>query len=349
MCSGNEPKPGLIASIKQVTDSRITAAFAIHQQVVEKVAAHVQDFFKQNIPYRIFHGSSNSTRPRSSTPSVDISSLSHVLYVNQAERYALVEPNVPMDRLVEETVCYGLVPPVVMEFPGITAGGGFSGTSGESSSFRHGFFNENVEEVEIVLGNGELVRASKDERSDLFQGAGGALGTLGIVTLMKVRLIEAKKYVHARYIRINGVGNTVERIKNMTSTTDAEYLDGIVYSNQHSVIITGSPVNELPEGTSLRTFSNAADPWFYMHVRHCTESIDTDSIVEEYIPLAEYLFRYDRGGFWVGEQGYTYFKCIPFNRFFRWLLDDFSHTRTLYHALHSSGIASQFVIQDITV
>jgi FAD/FMN-containing dehydrogenase len=67
---------------------------------------------------------------------VDISILSNVLQVDAENYVALVEPNVPMDRLVEATLAHGLVPPVVMEFPGITAGGGFSGTSGESSSFR---------------------------------------------------------------------------------------------------------------------------------------------------------------------------------------------------------------------
>lgn len=41
-----------------------------------------------------------------------------------------------MDALVEATVKHGLVPPVVPEFPGITVGGAYNGTGGESSSFR---------------------------------------------------------------------------------------------------------------------------------------------------------------------------------------------------------------------
>jgi delta24-sterol reductase len=38
-----------------------------------------------------------------------------------------------MDRLVQTTLKYGLIPPVVMELPGITVGGGYAGTPGESS------------------------------------------------------------------------------------------------------------------------------------------------------------------------------------------------------------------------
>ena len=47
---------------------------------------------------------------------VDTSRLNRVLYVNTdpEDSYALVQPNVPMDRLVEATLEYGLVPPVVM-------------------------------------------------------------------------------------------------------------------------------------------------------------------------------------------------------------------------------------------
>ena len=109
--------------------------------------------------FRIYHGSTNSTRQPAIRGSsyVDTSPLSHVLSVNPKDRTALVQPNVPMDRLVEETLKYGLIPPVVMESPGITVGGGYAGTSGESSSFKHGFFNRTIKRVEVVLANGNVV------------------------------------------------------------------------------------------------------------------------------------------------------------------------------------------------
>jgi len=64
---------------------------------------------------------------------VDTSLLNNVLKVDTNSMTALVEPNVPMDALVQATLPHGLVPPVIMEFPGITVGGGFAGTAGESS------------------------------------------------------------------------------------------------------------------------------------------------------------------------------------------------------------------------
>jgi FAD/FMN-containing dehydrogenase len=41
-----------------------------------------------------------------------------------------------MDKLVKATLKYGLVPPVVTEFPGITVGGAIQGAAAETSSFR---------------------------------------------------------------------------------------------------------------------------------------------------------------------------------------------------------------------
>ncbi|KAI9163664.1 Delta(24)-sterol reductase [Paramyrothecium foliicola] len=322
-----------------------------HSHAVNSISVAVRQFFKLGATYRVFHGSSNSTRPRHGPKQniVDISMLSNVLSVDTERRVALVEPNVPMDRLVEATLAYGLVPPVVMEFPGITAGGGFSGTSGESSSFKHGFFNDTINFVEIVLGNGDVVKASGEERADLFQGAAGAVGTLGIVTMMELRLVEARKFVKTTYHKVQRISDAVEGIKRNTLDLNNDYIDGIVFSPDHSVIVTGQLTDTKPPEHTIRTFSNASDPWFYLHVQDLTRSMSPSTEFVEYIPLSEYLFRYDRAGFWVGRQGYTYFKLIPFTKFFRWLLDDYSHTRTLYHALHASGISSQFVVQDLAL
>ena len=154
-----------------------------------------------------------------------------------------MEPNVPMDRLVEATTPYGLVPPVVMKFPGITVGGGFSGTSGESSSFRHGFFNETVNFVEMVLGNGDVVRASPGEREDLFHGAAGAAGTLGVTTLLEVRLVEAQKFVKTTYHRVKSVAAAISQTRKLCSCSNTDYIDGIIYSKDHAVIITGQLTN----------------------------------------------------------------------------------------------------------
>jgi delta24-sterol reductase len=174
-----------------------------HNDAVRAISRRVREFYAVRQPYRIYHGSTNTTRTSNRRPdnTVDVSSLGHVLDVDVARQTALVEPNVPMDRLVAATLARGLVPLVVMEFPGITVGGGFSGMGGESSTFKHGLFEATVNWIEIVIPNGEIMTASriKDENTDLFWGAASAFGTLGVVTLLEVQLQPAKPYVQLTY------------------------------------------------------------------------------------------------------------------------------------------------------
>lgn len=365
-----------------------------HRALVQKISSTVRAFYNSKEPYRIFHGSTNSTRPSAAharSNRVDISALGHVLSVDTARRTALVEPNVPMDRLVESTLKHGLVPPVVMEFPGITAGGGFAGTAGESSSFRHGFFDETVSSVEMVLPDGEVVTArppvpsssssssslpspgedntnndkakgtpqqqqQQQQYPDLFRGAAGAVGTLGVTTLLEVNLVAARRFVRTRYRRTRSVAEAVAAVREETARPENDYVDGILFSRDHGVVITGQMTDEKPDSAPVRTFSRAGDPWFYMHVEERTR--DGAHLAgqqpqlegeDEYIPLAEYLFRYDRAGFWVGRAGWEYFKLVPFNRLTRWFLDDFMHTRMLYRALHGSGESARFVVQDVAM
>ncbi|ERF73445.1 hypothetical protein EPUS_04068 [Endocarpon pusillum Z07020] len=82
-----------------------------------------------------------------------------------------------------------------MEFPGITVGGGFAGPSGESSSFKYGFFGNILESIEVVLGKGDIVTASGTKLPDLLEASCGSLGTLDIITLLHIQLTEAKEFV----------------------------------------------------------------------------------------------------------------------------------------------------------
>lgn len=78
----------------------------------------------------------------------------NIVAVDSKRMTMLVEPNVPMDKLLETVRSIKLMPPVVMEFPRITVGGGFAGTGGESSSFRQGLFERTITRIKIVLANG---------------------------------------------------------------------------------------------------------------------------------------------------------------------------------------------------
>ncbi|HTH72579.1 MAG TPA: FAD-binding oxidoreductase [Candidatus Pristimantibacillus sp.] len=315
-----------------------------HKKTVAAVARQVKKFYKEGNPFRVYHGSTNSTRvlefDRGSM--VDVSQLNRVLKVDTKKKAALVEPNVPMDKLVEATLPYGLVPPVVMEFPGITVAGGLQGGAGESSSFKWGGFAQTLNWFDVVLGNGDKVRASAKENADLFYGSSGAYGTLGVVTAAEVQLIPAKRYVNVTYHPVSSFDEATKLILKLTKQSH-DFIDGILYSATCGVIVAGT-LSDTPHGP-VKTFTRRHDPWFYLHTEKFARAGET---YQESIPIKDYLFRYDRGAFWMGQYAYERFKT-PFNSLTRWLMDRVMHTRPMYDALQASGVSQEFVIQDLAM
>jgi len=76
--------------------------------------------------------------------------------------------------------------------------------------------------------------------------------------------------------------------------------------------------------------------------------VQADKSYRESIPIKDYLFRYDRGAFWMGKYGFDRFK-VPFNRLTRWLMDRSMHTRPLYDGLQASGVSQELLIQDLAM
>lgn len=317
-----------------------------HERKLKALRSRIAHFHQTSTPFRIYHGSTNSTRHASFDPAtvIDVSNLKNIISINDSTGIAHVEPNVPMDALVAATIARGFLPPVVMEFPGITVGGGFVGTAGESSSFKYGFFDRTIVRAEVVLADGSLVSCSAAENEELFEGLRGSFGTLGVLTLVEIRLVPLRSWVEVSYYSTNSAGEAVGVMQRETEKKENDYVDGVLFSKSNGVVVAGRLVSE-PSSPRIpvRRFSRPWDEWFWVHARNLTSS---ETPTTELVPIEDYLFRYDRGAFWMGMYAYHQF-FLPFWYIFRVLLDYFMHTRIMYHALHASGYTDQYIIQDI--
>jgi len=320
-----------------------------HRESVAKLTARVRSFYERKLTYSIYHGSTNSTRQILLDPSriIDTSNLCHVLEVDTERAIAIVEPNVPMDLLVRETLRHKLVPPVIPEFPGITVGGAFAGTAGESSSFKYGYFDRAVRSLEIILANGEVTTASPtDDKKDLFNAAAGSYGTMGVLTLLEVELILAKEYVELTYIPVGNAKDTLKTIQASVNVKENpfDFVDGIQFSRDFGVVCVGH-MSDIATNVPQH-FLGPWDPWFYMHAEYQASTGTREEPLTDTIPLQDYLFRYDRGAFWMGK----YYPAFPYtflnNKISRWLLDSFLHTRVLFQSMHLSNRSQRFIIQD---
>ena len=317
-----------------------------HNERVKNIAARVRYFHEHGEHFRMYHGSTSTTRKvklsRSSV--VDTSGMRHVLRIDTERQVAIVEPNVSMEQLVDATLLHSLLPPVVMEFPAITVGGGFAGTAGESSSFRHGLFDKIITRIEIVLANGNVVEASHDERADLLDAAAGSFGTLGVITLLEVKLIRASSYVKLNFTHVNGMEAAVQTIEKYTALSEIDYIEGIMFKVDSGLVITGTLTDEVETKLPVSRYTRRQDPWFYLRAQAIHDKEMDD--VQELVPIKDYLFRYDRGSFWAGMYAFKYF-VIPFNSITRRILDPLLRTDVAYHALHKSRLSDEYIVQDI--
>ena len=327
----------------------LTVGMDQHETIVNAIATQIRTFYQEKKQYRIYHGSTNSTRHLAFQKSniVDTSQLNHVSSIDVNARTALVEPNVPMDQLVDAVLPYGLIPTVVMEFPGITVGGGFAGTGAESGSFRHGYFDSVVNWAEFILPDGEITKISRSERPDLFTAVTGSMGTFGIATLFEVDLVPTGTCIEVTYHRANSTEAALGMLDAFAKDPSIDYLDGMVMSPTHSVVVTGKRTDSLAPALRIQQFSRASDPWYYRHAAKITRDPNSPPFTEA-VPVRDYLFRYDRAAFWCGAYAYQYFM-VPCNRITRWALDSFMKTRTMFHALHASGHSDVYIIQDLVV
>lgn len=322
-----------------------------HNARVRQIAERVQDFHRRDEKFRIYHGSTSTTRKtvlnRANT--IDTSQMNHVVGLDAEKKIISVEPKVSMEQLVDATLRVGLLPPVVMEFPEITVGGGFAGTSGESSSFRYGFFDNTISRIEIVLADGEIVTASEHERADLFNCAAGTFGTFGVITLLEIPLIDAKQFVKVTFSLTHTVEDSISSIEQAISDDENDFVEGILFSKTDAVIITGSLTDDKDPKLAINHYSRPKDQWFYLQAQAVLEQEHRSKhrvANTELIPIKDYLFRYDRAAFWAGMYGFKYMGA-PFTRWMRRILDPLMHTSTMYHALHKSHIADQYIVQDI--
>ncbi|KAF2671256.1 FAD-binding domain-containing protein [Microthyrium microscopicum] len=347
-------------------------AIAKHSRLTLAVSEQIKGFHDSGKQFRIYHGSTNSTRSdstRHADSSVSLVELKNILSIDKEKLIVSAEPNVPFDALLKATLAQGLVPPVVPEFPGITVGGAFAGSAGESSSFKYGFVDATVERIECILGDGAPREVGRED--ELFKAAAGTLGTIAVVTRLDIRLVKAEDYVELRYHLVTSFDDAVGTIvREGGPTSSNDFLDTIMYSPTKGAVITGRMVDKSHTNKQQITrFTRRHDPWFYVHAEKMISnppkpskstpkasppspsSSDSDNLRQpaiDYVPLTDYLFRYDRGGFWVGRFGFTYFS-LPFIAPLRYIMDKYLHTREMFHALHVSNQQQLYIVEDVAV
>ncbi|XP_022997350.1 cytokinin dehydrogenase 5-like [Cucurbita maxima] len=102
--------------------------------------------------------------------------------------------------VLKSTLGYGLAPRSWTDYLYLSVGGTLSNGGISGQAFNHGPQISNVHELDVVTGNGEIMKCSNQENPDLFHAVLGGLGQFGIITRARILLEPAPQRV--RWIRV---------------------------------------------------------------------------------------------------------------------------------------------------
>ncbi|KAK9076268.1 hypothetical protein SSX86_004601 [Deinandra increscens subsp. villosa] len=241
---------------------------------------------------------------------VDLSAFHNILEVNHEKMIAKCEPLVNMGQITRLTVPMNLALPVVPELDDLTVGGLINGSGLEGSSHLYGLFTDTVVAYEIVLADGRVVRATKDnEYSDLFYAVPWSQGTLGLLTCAEIKLVPIKEYIKLTYkpVKSNTLKDVTKEYINsfVTGFGDddeddkkiADFVETLIYNPREAVCMTGKFASKEEancDPSKINRIGRWFKPWFYQHAQTALEKGE----FFEYIPTREYYHRHTRSYFW---------------------------------------------------
>jgi FAD/FMN-containing dehydrogenase len=145
----------------------------------------------------------------------------------------------------------------------------------------------------LILADGSKVRTSAQDNPLLHGAVSGSYGSLATLVAARVRLQPAKRYVRLSYQVIHHFDEVSSAIDRLCESSP-DYVDGIVLDANRTLLMTGR-LTDQADGP-VRCFSRPWHPWF---IQHALTKVDAPS--DDWIPLRDYLFRYDRAAFWMGQ------------------------------------------------
>jgi FAD/FMN-containing dehydrogenase len=252
----------------------------------DRAAATLRDQYAAlppGTPVRLGKTTSNLFRFRDpATRTLDVSEFAGVLSVDAEARTADVGGMTTYEQLVDATLPYGLMPLVVPQLKTITLGGAVAGLGIESTSFRNGLPHESVLEMEILTGDGRIVRLDRDD--ERFRGFPNSYGTLGYALRLKIELEPVLPYVELRHVKFDDPAD----IAAIAQRSDVDFLDGTVFGPDEQYLTLGRFVDK----PAHRPSDYKGRDIFYKSIRERSADLLT---------IRDYLWRWDTDWFWCSQ------------------------------------------------
>ncbi|TRY78727.1 hypothetical protein TCAL_09304 [Tigriopus californicus] len=271
-----------------------------------------------------------------------------IISIDTEKKTVRVEPMVTIGQLNDYLIGRGWTLPVVPELDDLTIGGLVMGGGIESTSHKYGLFQYICRMYEMVLADGSVVQCSRDHMTDLWVAIPFSYGTLGFLTAVDLDIIPFKKYIKLTYIPVEGLDNVVEVLEKETRDPANDSVEGILYSLNEAVIMTGVFTDEC-ENWRLNKIGRWFKPLFHAHVKQFLKPEDTIPKVE-YIPTLHFFHRHDKSCFWLVDYIVPFINHWIFRWFFGWTMPPkHAMIKILKEKFVPPNMLNQFVCQDLAV
>lgn len=275
--------------------------------------------------------------------------LKNILQLNTLAETIRVEPMVTMGDITHFLVPKGYALAVQVEMDDLTVGGLCMGVGIETTSHRRGFLFETIVAYEVVLADGSLVRATREENVDLFHALPWSHGTLGFLVAVELKVIKIKPYIKLDYIPCHSQREFCEQFQKIAeSVQPPAYLEALVFSPEKSVIMCGE-LADLSEKTAemiVNPINRWYKKWFYSHVETFLEK----GRKTEFIPLRQYFHRHTPSVFFQLKDLIPFANQAWYRYFFAWLgapkisLMKLTYTKTLRREAMFNRVTQDIIV-----
>jgi FAD/FMN-containing dehydrogenase len=157
------------------------------------------------------------------------------------------------------TLAHGLTPPVFTDYLELSVGGTLAVGGLGGQSHRHGAQVDNVVELDVVTGAGELLRCSPVRHRDLFFAVLAGLGQCAVVVGTTVRLVRAPETVRHYLLPYDDLRTFLDDQRLLVRGRRFSYLEGQVTADASGAfreyvveaVAYGPPAGEVPDDTAL--------------------------------------------------------------------------------------------------
>lgn len=192
-----------------------------------------------------------------------------ILELDEKNLTVRVEPMVTVGDITNYLIPKGYTLAVTLEIADATLGGLAMGTGMTTHSHKVGLYHENIEQYEVVLADGSLMKASRTQHHDLYRALAWSHGSLGFLVSLTLKIVKVKPYIKLTYIPVRGQKDYCDMIRLLSGDSGedypvSDYVEATIYNPDEAVIMTGD-YSDYDPNLNINHCSRWYKPWFYKY------------------------------------------------------------------------------------